>query len=216
MLGASNAAFKPELRLHTSALIPPPQLRQVGIDPDVEASQRRGLTAVPMVAGGTQGPELVTGSLRLALAKGPYDAVMLQGEGRGRRWPTSFGAWGSGAPRLQQTDSGLQVMQRLHPIARVCAKGPSGVYSNKNAVFPPSFILGTSLELADKPGLKRWWQQEPLLELLSMFGEGEEGQPTGGLLCADVVLEDGLNPAAIFNSLHDCGVSVWKGPGAEY
>lgn len=34
------------------------------------------------------------------------------------------------------------------------------------------------------------------------------GPNRGGVLCADVMLEAGINPAAIFNSLHDCGVSV--------
>lgn len=37
-------------------------------------------------------------------------------------------------------------------------------------------------------------------------GSGSSGQD--GVLCADVMLEEGVNPAAIFNSLHDCGVTV--------
>ena len=52
----------------------------VGTDPDIEASLRRGLSAVPMGARGPRGPELTTGSLRLARAKGPFEVVMLQGE----------------------------------------------------------------------------------------------------------------------------------------
>ena len=52
----------------------------VGTDPDIGASLRRGLAAVPMAANGPRGPELVTGSLRLAKQKGPFDAVLLQGE----------------------------------------------------------------------------------------------------------------------------------------
>ena len=42
-----------------------------------------------------------------------------------------------------------------------------------------------------------------------MFGEGEEGLATGGLLCADVVLEDGLNPAAIFNRWGPVTLVYW-------
>lgn len=52
----------------------------MGTDSDIEASLRRGLSAVPMIVGGAKGPELVAGSLKLAREKGPFDVVMLQGK----------------------------------------------------------------------------------------------------------------------------------------
>ena len=160
-----------------------------------------------MIAGGSQGPELVSGSLKLAHSKGPYDAVLLQGVRhrtasrceRVTKQPCLPSKLLSSAldpfmPHLLIRAAALRCCPASGTILSSILLSPDD--SHHTAGDPPPSHpehAGTSLELVDKPGLKRWWQQEALLELLSMFGDGEEGTATGGLLCADVVLEVGKN-----------------------
>ncbi len=60
--------------------------------------------------------------------------------------------------------------------------------------------------------LDAWWHPEPLQELISVMG---------GNLCAEMSVGPGLNPASIFNSLHNSGMVVvsWqtskKGEGKD-
>ena len=96
---------------------------------------------------------------------------------------------------------------RAPPLPTLIPVLPTPTALTSNALTPTvlTVVAGTSLDLVDRPGLRRWWQPEPLRELLSVFGDEEHSQ---GVLCADVMLDDGTNPAAIFNSLHECGVTV--------
>ena len=122
-------------------------IRALGADVDIEAAERRGLSAVKLVSvgfdhGSSSAIELVPGSLGLAHKRGPFDAVMIQGP-----------------------------------------------------------------DADNNPHVVKWWSEESLHEILSVLSHN-------GSICGEVAVSEGMNPASIFNSLHQAGclVTGWSMP----
>ncbi|GAX82142.1 hypothetical protein CEUSTIGMA_g9570.t1 [Chlamydomonas eustigma] len=111
------------------------------------------------------------------------------------------------------TRRGLCAVPLVGP-KRELASGSLSI-ARESGTYEVVLIQGTSEDLRDSPGMRRWWHPQPLRELMTVLCEqscppSEAGSAQQrGTLCADVQIKDGqINPASIFESLQRHGLTV--------
>jgi HAD superfamily hydrolase (TIGR01549 family) len=155
---------------------------------------------------------------------GQYAGGLATSENRGSK--VLHLACGTGGLTKMMCSQGIQALGADVDVDAAERRGLMVVKINANAGSEPGSIeIGQgSLESARNKGpfdavmiqapgsngsahVSKWWSEQSLREILSVLSPS-------GVICGEVVVNGGINPASIFNSLHrgGCLVASWSMP----